>query len=136
VQAVYYLKPTGELIRVIDDLIQPNGIVGTHDGSVLFVADIRGGTTWKYSIHPDGTLTDKTNFAPAGSDGMTLDKKGNVYLTFGKILVYNNKGVKIEEIELPESPSNLCFGGKDRKTLFITARTSVYTLKMKVRGIE
>lgn len=136
VQAVYYLQPTGELIRVIDDLIQPNGIVGTPDGRFLFVADIRGGKTWKYSINPDGTLSNKTSFAPAGSDGMTIDSRGNVYLTFGKVLIFNSKGVKAAEIELPESPSNLCFGGRDRKTLFITARTSVYVIRMKVKGVE
>jgi gluconolactonase len=136
VQAVYYLKPSGEVIRVIDDLAQPNGIVGTPDNKYLFVADIRGGSTWRYSINPDGTLGNKTSFASAGSDGMTIDSQGNVYLTFGKVLIYNNKGEKVGEIDLPEDPSNLCFGGKDRKTLFITARTSVYTVSMKVKGVE
>jgi gluconolactonase len=67
---------------------------------------------------------------------MTIDSQGNVYLTFGKVLLFDKNGSKAGEIELPESPSNLCFGGSDRKTLFITARTSVYTLKMNVRGVE
>jgi gluconolactonase len=136
VQAVYYLKPSGELVRVIDDLKQPNGITGSPDGKYLFVADIVGRTTWKYTINNDGTLSNKTSFAPAGSDGMTIDSMGNIYLTFGKVLIFNNQGEKIGEIEVPELPSNLCFGGKDRKTLFITARTSVYTLKMNVKGVE
>jgi gluconolactonase len=100
------------------------------------VADIKERKTWKYSINPDGTLSSKTSFAPAGSDGMTLDRKGNVYLTFGKVLIYDKKGQKTGEIELPESPSNLCFGGRNRKTLFITARTSLYTLRMKAKGVE
>jgi gluconolactonase len=136
VQAVYYLKPGGELIRVLDDLSQPNGIVGTPDDKYLYVADIMGRNTWRYTILENGTLDNKTSFAPAGSDGMTLDNLGNVYLTYGKVLVFNPLGEKIGEIELPESPSNLCFGGKDRKTLFITARTSVYTLRMGVAGVE
>jgi len=136
IQAVYYLRPTGEMIRVVDDLKQPNGIVGTPDGKFLFVADIQGSITWKYDIHPDGSLGNKTRFAPAGSDGMTVDSQGNVYLTFGKVLIYNPAGEKIGEIELPEHPSNICFGGKNRKILFITARTSVYTLRMRVRGVE
>ena len=136
IQAVYYLKPSGEVIRVIDDLGQPNGIVGTPDGRILYVADIMGRTTWKYIIEEDGTLSHKTSFAPAGSDGMTLDSRGNVYLTFGKVLIYDKNGEKAGEIEIPESPSNLCFGGSDRKTLFITARTSVYTLKTNVQGVE
>jgi len=136
IQAVYYLKPSGELVRVIEDLSQPNGIVGTPDGKFLFVADIRGRATWKYTINPDGSLDNKTSFAPAGSDGMTIDEHDNVYLCFGKVLVFNPKGQKIGEIELPEAPTNLCFGGNRRNILFITAGTSVYTLKMRVKGVE
>ncbi|MFO7370503.1 MAG: SMP-30/gluconolactonase/LRE family protein [Bacteroidales bacterium] len=136
VQAVYYLRPNGEIIRIIDDLGQPNGIVGTPDNRYLFVADIKERKTWKYTIGPDGTLSNKTLFAAEGSDGMTVDSNGNVYLTYNKVHIYNRKGVKTGEIGLPEGPSNVCFGGADRKTLFITARTSVYTLKMKVKGVE
>jgi gluconolactonase len=136
IQAVYYLKPNGEIIRVIDDLSQPNGIVGTPDNRYLYVADIKERKTWKYEIGPDGKLNNKTIFAAEGSDGMTVDTKGNVYLTYRKVHVYNRKGVKTGEIDLPEGPSNVCFGGTDRKTLFVTARTSVYTLQMKVKGVE
>lgn len=136
VQAVYYLKPSGELIRVIDDLEQPNGIIGTPDGSILYVADIRANITWKYTINKDGSLSNKTLFAPAGSDGMVLDSEGNVYLTSGNVRIFDSKGQKAGDIELPEKPSNICFGGKKRNVLFITARTSVYTLKMKVKGVE
>jgi gluconolactonase len=136
VEAVYYLDPSGRLIRIITDLGQPNGIVGTPDGKVLYVADIQGRTTWKYAINPDGSLGNKTFFTALGSDGMTLDSSGNVYLTFGKVVVINPAGEKLGEIELPEAPSNVCFGGGDRKTLFITARTSVYTLRMNIGGVE
>jgi gluconolactonase len=136
VQGVYYMKPDGTLIRVIDDLGQPNGIVGTPDGKTLYVADVVGRTTWKYAILEDGTLAEKKSFAPAGSDGMTLDNQGNVYLTWGKVLIYDRDGTKKGEIALPETPSNLCFGGKDRKTLFITARTGVYVIRMQVKGVE
>ncbi len=136
IQAVYYLKPNGEIIRVIDDLGQPNGIVGTPDNRYLFVADMKERKTWRYTIGTDGTLSGKQLFAPEGSDGMTMDSKGNIYLTFFKVHIYNKKGVKIGEFKLPEGPSNVCFGGADRKTLFITARTSVYTLQMKVKGVE
>jgi gluconolactonase len=136
IQAVYYLKPSGELVRVIEDLRVPNGIVGTPDGKYLFVADMMGRATWKYSINPDGSLGNKTLFAPSGSDGMTIDEKGNIYLSAGKILVFDPEGQKIGEISLPEAPTNLCFGGKKRDILFITARTSVYTPKMRVKGVE
>lgn len=136
VQAVYYLKPSGQVIRVIDDLRQPNGIAGTADGKILYVADIAAGQTYSYVIAKDGTLTGKKLFAAAGSDGMTIDEQGNVYLTYGTVQIFNSKGEKAGEITLPESPSNLCFGGKNRDILFITARTSVYIIKMKVKGIE
>ncbi len=134
VRGVYYLSPEGRLIRVIDDYKQPNGIVGTPDGKTLYVADINDRKIWRYDIQPDGTLANKHLFAPNGSDGMTIDNQGNVYLTMGKIWVYSPQGELIEEIEVPENPSNVCFGGKRRDVLFITARTSVYSLKMRVRG--
>lgn len=133
-RGVYYLNPEGKVIRVIDDYKQPNGLVGTPDGKILYVSDINDRKIWKYSINSDGTLSDKTLFAPEGSDGMTIDNHGNVYLTTNCVSVYNAKGENIARIEVPEQPSNLCFGGKKKNILFITARTSVYILKMKVKG--
>jgi len=136
VRGVYYINPAGGIMRVIDDYKQPNGLIGTPDGKTLYVADIRDKKIWKYDILPDGSLTGKTFFAPNGSDGMTIDNKGNVYLTSRKVWVYSPGGELLEEIEVPESPSNVCFGGKKRNILFITARTSIYTMKMKVRGVD
>ncbi|MBN2480367.1 MAG: SMP-30/gluconolactonase/LRE family protein [Bacteroidales bacterium] len=135
-RGVYYLAPSGGLVRVIDDYKQPNGIIGTPDGKTLYVADQGSRTIWKYDINPDGTLTNKTSFAPSGSDGMTIDHEGNVYLTARTVAVYNKTGEKIGDISVPEFPANVCFGGKERSTLFITARTSVYTLRMKVKGVD
>lgn len=136
VRGVYHLSSKGVISRVIDDYKQPNGIIGTPDGKMLYVADINDRKIWKYDIQPDGTLSGKTFFAPEGSDGMTIDNRSNIYLTMGKVWVYSPDGKLIQEIELPESPSNVCFGGKNRDILFITARTSVYTLKMNVRGVD
>lgn len=132
----YYLSPEGKVTRVIADFKQPNGLIGTPDGKTLYVSDINDGKIWKYSIQPDGSLTNKTFFAPEGSDGMTIDNLGNVYLTSKTVSVYNPQGENIARIEVPEQPSNVCFGGKKRNILFITARTSVYTLKMKVKGVN
>lgn len=136
VRGVYYLSPEGKITRVIDDYKQPNGLIGTPDGKTLYVSDINDGKIWKYDIQKDGTLTNKTIFAPKGSDGMTIDNKGNVYLTSGKVWVYSPKGKLIDEIEVPENPSNVVFGGKDSDVLFITARTSVYKLDTKVKGVD
>jgi gluconolactonase len=130
------LSPRGRISRVVDDFKTPNGLIGTPDGKTLYVADIEAKKIWKYSILPNGSLSNKTFFAPHGSDGMTIDNRGNVYLTYRKVWVYNPKGELIHEIVPPESPSNVCFGGKKRNTLFITARTSVYTLKMRVKGVD
>jgi gluconolactonase len=136
VRGVYYLNPEGKLIRVIADYKQPNGLIGTPDGKTLYVSDINDGKIWKYTINADGTLSNKTLFAPEGSDGMTIDNNGNVYLTNKVVSVFNPEGENIARIEIPEQPSNVCFGGKKRNILFITARTSVYTLKMKVKGVN
>jgi len=133
---VYYLTPDRQqLLRVADDLVQPNGIIGTPDGTKLYVADIRAGKTYAFQIHQDGTLRNKQLFAPEGSDGMTIDKNGNVYLTNKAVSVFDSRGNKIGEIQVPERPSNVCFGGKNRTTLFITARTSLYAIEMQVPGI-
>jgi len=136
VRGVYFLSPNKKITRVIDDFISPNGLVGTPDGKTLYVSDIRAGKIWRYNIMIDGNLTGKTFFAPYGSDGMTIDNKGNVYLTSDMIYVYNSMGKLVEKIEIPQRPANVCFGGKKRNILFITARTGVYTLKMKVKGVN
>jgi gluconolactonase len=135
-QRVYYLKPDHETIIVVaEDLQQPNGIVGTPDGNTLYVADTRGGKTWSYTIKPDGSLADKRLFCEMGSDGMTIDSKGNLYLTGRGVTVFDKTGKKLGNIPVPESwTANVCFGGKNRKILFITASKGFYQIKLKVRG--
>ena len=122
---------------VADDLEQPNGIVGTPDGKFLYIADIKAGKTYKYKINADGNLSGKQLFCEQGSDGMTLDSEGNVYLTGDGVTVYNKEGKKIEVIKVPSQwTANLCFGGSNKNILFITASESVYTIDMRVRGVE
>ena len=91
-------------------------------------------TIYLYDIEADGTLSHKRLFAPVGADGMKLDNEGNVYMAENGILVYDPAGKHRETIEVPEQPTNLCFAGKDGKTLFITARTAAYTIAMSVGG--
>lgn len=137
-QHVYYLTPDrGKLVRVVDDLQQPNGIIGTPDGRRLYIADIRGRKTYVYTINPDGTLGDKKLFADMGSDGMTIDSEENIYLTGKGVTVFNVKGEKIDYIEVPQKwTANVTFGGKDRSTLFITAMDSLYSIRTSVRGAQ
>ncbi len=133
---VYYLTPDRKnIIRVIDDMVRPNGIIGTRNGKRLYVTDHGGKKTFVYRINKDGTLSKKELFAPEGSDGMSIDNEGNIYLTTNAVAVYNKKGEKIETIKVPEGPANVTFGGKDKKTLFITARTSLYSVRMRVKGL-
>jgi gluconolactonase len=135
---VYYLpKGKDQPIVVAADLVKPNGIVGTPDGKFLFVADIQDGRTYKYSINKDGTLTDRQLFVKMGSDGITLDQRGNLYLTGDGVTIFNPAGEKIAHIPVPAKwTANLCFGGKDKKDLFITASESIFILRMRVKGVE
>ncbi|MBK6965217.1 MAG: SMP-30/gluconolactonase/LRE family protein [Bacteroidales bacterium] len=135
---VYYLSPDRKtLLRVATDLVKPNGIVGTPDGKTLYVADIGANKTYAYNIRPDGSLANKKLFAELGSDGMTIDNKGNVYLTGDGVTIFNKKGKKIGHIPV-DAPwtANVCFGGKEMKTLFITASDGLFALEMKVRGVS
>lgn len=134
---VYYLSPDRKkLIRVIEDMVRPNGLIGTPDGKILYVTDNGDGKTFSYRINWDGTLRGKELIAPEGSDGMTIDNEGNIYLTTRGVAVYDEQGNKIETIDVPERPANVTFGGKNNHTLFITARTSLYSVRMRVKGAE
>lgn len=136
-ERVYYLTPDREdLFIVIDDLVQPNGIIGTPDGKTLYVADIGDGKTYSYQIDQDnGYLTNRTLLTEMGSDGVTLDDHGNLYLTGKGVTVFNKAGEQIEHIPVPQDwTANVTFGGENNQKLFITASTAVYTLQMKVKG--
>lgn len=137
-QFVYFVSTDRKVVRPIaTDLKQPNGIVGTPDGRTLFVADIGAGKTYRYSVAKDGSLSDKTLFCEMGSDGMSLDDAGNLYLTGQGVTIFDKKGRKIGHVDVPESwTGNVTFGGKDRRTLFITASKAVYTLAMRSKGAD
>ena len=135
---VYYVSPDRKTLSVAaTGFVRPNGIVGARDGKTLYVADINDKKTYAFRINPEGTLSDRRLFTEMGSDGMTVDNKGNVYITGRGITVFNSRGKQIEYISVDEPwTANVCFGGKDRKTLFITASKSVYVLRMKVKGVR
>jgi len=148
---VFKLDPkSGKVDPVIKDLPMPNGIVFSSDESRLYVADTGGNTRHPdpafhklpasihcYAIDKDGRLGKTIFVIKQGSDGIRLDVKGNLYTTHGnKVHVYNADGKLVGQIEVPENPANLCFGGDDFKTLFITARTSLYSVRVKVAGAK
>ena len=135
-EQVYFLSADRKTLRrATADLVQPNGIIGTPDGRTLFVADIKAWKTYAYDIQPDGTLTNKRLHCELGSDGMTLDTKGNLYLTGNGVIVFDKTGKRIEHIAVPERwTANVSFGGKDHRTLFITASAGFYSIRTKFKG--
>lgn len=137
-RSVYRADRDGTNITMVDDaFVQPNGIVGDSKRRVVFVADIGDSKTYQYSLASDGMLVDRKLFCTSGSDGMTLDDQGNVYLTGKKgVTVFNIGGKQVQVIEVPKPwTANVCIGGKDRKTLFITASDSLYSIRLKHSGL-
>lgn len=135
---VYYYTPETQEIKIVaDDFINPNGIIGSADGTVLYISDIGSKKTYRYTIQKDGSLSERSIFCEMGSDGMTIDNQGNVYLTGDGVTVFNEKGDKIQHIDVPEEwTANVTFGGPSQNILFITAMDAVYTLKMAVNGVR
>jgi gluconolactonase len=136
-ECVYYLTMDGKkMVRVVDDMRQPNGIMGTPDGKTLYVADMGGRKTFSYEIQKDGSLTNKQAFCNMGSDGMTIDNQGNLYMTGRGVTVFDKTGKQLEQIAVPGGQTaNVCFGGKDRQTLFITGTRYLYSIKMQTKGV-
>jgi gluconolactonase len=148
---VFKLDPaTGTVEPVIKDLAMPNGIIFSPDESRLYVADTGGNERNPdpefrklpagihcYEVSKEGKLGKKLFKIDQGSDGMRADVKGNLYTTNGgKVMIYSADGKKLEQIDVPEGPANVCFGGDDLKTLFITARTSLYSIRTKNPGAK
>jgi len=135
---VYYISPNTKEVSVIaTGFVQPNGIIGTADGKTLYIADIGDKKIYSYAIHENGELSDRKLFTNMGSDGMTIDNKGNVYLTGKGVTVFNSEGKLLKNIPINENwTANVTFGGKNQNILFITAMGSIYTLPMNVHGVR
>jgi gluconolactonase len=144
VEAVYYYAPDGKVTRLVDDLKAPNGVILSIDEKTLYVIPSLQEEMWAYPVESPGKLGEGRIFCklkqPAGAtgtggDGLTIDTKGNLYITSRLGLqVFDPAGKLLGIIEFPEQPSNATFGGPDGKTLFVTARTSLYSVKMEAQG--
>jgi gluconolactonase len=135
-QFVYFFDvKSRKATPVATDLKQPNGIIGTSDGRMVYVADIGAGKTYSYTTTKAGPLENKKLFCELGSDGMTIDADGNIYLTGKGVTIFDKTGKQIQNIPIPEPwTANVTFGGADRHQLFITASKKVYGVKMRVKG--
>ena len=115
-------------------LPKPNGVALSPDQRTLYLGS-SGNEIWKFSVAADGSVSGRSKFAEVGgSDGMTVDCAGNLYVASGTIEVFAPDGSKLGDISTAEGPSNAAFGGPDRKTLYITAQTGLYSIALAVPG--
>ena len=133
-----------QLQLVISDLPRPNGIAFSPDEKTLYIAD-SGDKIWmRYTVHPDGSVSDgkllldaKTDKTPGGPDGIRVDQKGNIYGAGpGGVWIISSQGKHLGTIKVPEVVANVAWGDKDGKTLYITASTSLYRIKLSVAGVR
>lgn len=139
---VYRLAPDGTLTLLVRDFVRPNGIAFSPDEKKLYVNDSQKGHIRVFDVKTDGTLENGRIFAERKDsskegvpDGMKIDNEGNVYSTGpGGVWVFSPSGNLLGKIEVPEAPSNLAWGDRSYKTLYITARNSLYQIPLKVAG--
>lgn len=142
--AVYYIAADGKVSRLIENLPNPNGVILSPDEKTLYVIPTGQAEMMSYSVESPGKLGKGRVFCKlkqqreggkSGGDGLTVDSKGNLYITSGLGLqVFDPEGKLLGILKLPEQPANVTFGGKELKTLYVTARTSLYTVPMEVTG--
>lgn len=134
IEAVYYLDKGGKLSQVAADLVKPNGVIMSPDSRILYIADPGAEKIFAYDVETPGKLSNKREFAPVGSDGMTVDKLGNIYVTWKEqIIAFSPEGREVLRLTVPEGPANCLLVGK---TLYATARTGFYAIDLEVEGVR
>ena len=116
------------------DVLRAFGMAPAVRGQRFFISNEEEEKTYSANVGPDGTLSDLKLFAERGGEGLAVDKQGNVYIAAGQVFVYNASGQLIDTIDVPERPLQLAFGGSDGKTLFIAARSSLYSVRTRSPG--
>ena len=144
IEAVYYRSIDGKVTRLLDNLKAPNGIILSPDEKTLYVIPSMQKEMWAYPVSASGKLGEGKIFCElrqpegqdnSGGDGVTIDSNGNLYITSGLgIQVFDVGGKLLGIIEFPEQPANVTFGGPEMKTLYVTARTSLYSVEMEIAG--
>lgn len=132
---IFFIPADGSPVKLVaNDLEKPNGVIGTLDGERVYISD--ADVTYVYDVNDDGSLSNRQVAADMGSDGMTLDEQGNLYITRNGVHIYSPDAERIATIETDFAPTNVTFGGPDKQTLFITGATpNLHSLRMNVRGI-
>jgi cyanophycinase len=145
-KSVYYVAIDGRVTRLIDDLPRPNGVILSPDEATLYVVPSGSPDVMAYPVQAPGKigsgrvlarLAQDASGPPRGGDGLAVDSAGNLYLAvpaLKAIQVVSPAGKTLGMIAVPENPTNADFGGKDLKTLYITARTSLYAVQTEVKG--
>ncbi len=138
---VYRIFPDGTIERLADDFDRPNGLAFSPDESILYIADSPHRHVRAFDVEPDGTLANSRVFAemdhpqPGSPDGMKLDSEGHLYVAGATgVWVFEPDGTRLGVIVTPERPANCAWGDADRMSLYITARTSLYRIRVKVPG--
>lgn len=152
-EGVYSLGPDGVLKRIDEGIVRPNGILLTPDEKTLIINGTSQRELIAWDVQPDGSVSNRRIWArvrdpnrqlypgyPAqnwyGCDGMTVDQDGNLYITMGAgVEVFDSSGGTLGVIPIPQKPTNCCFGGPDRKTLYVTAQSSLYRVRCRIPGI-
>ena len=143
-QGVYRISPSGELTLLVDDFDRPNGLAFSPDEKVLYIADSSARSHIRaFDVKTDGTLANGRIFAelktgePGSPDGLKVDTKGNIWSTGpAGVWVLDKTGKHLGTIKPPEVPANCAFGDKDGKTLYMTARTGLYRIRTKAKGLN
>lgn len=141
-QGVYRLSG-GTLTLLVDDFDRPNGLAFSPDESLLYIDDTERAHIRVFDVNPDGTISNGRLFVDVegdeegAADGMKVDTEGNIYVTGpGGISVYDPSGEKLGRIDIPEVSANMAWGDDDWKSLYVTASTSLYRIKLGIEGIR
>ena len=151
--AVYYVRPDGSVIRVIDDVEFPNGVWLSPDEKTMYLCNTRDKYLLAYDVNPDGTVMNGRNFVElqlnpevigadskeSGSDGLIVDSAGNIFVATTKMLgiqVYNSSGKHLGNIMCPVATNNVIFGGPDMKTLYVSAADGIYKIPVNIPGLK
>ena len=143
-EAVYYRAADGKVTRLVEDRTAPNGIILSPDEKTLYVVPSMEKQMWAYAVESAGKIGKGRVFCEVtqaegkdntGGDGLTIDTNGNLYITTALGLqVFDPSGKQLGIVAIPEHPANVAFGGKDNKTLYVTARTSLYAVETAATG--